>query len=92
MGPMVAQLIKENVHSAYVGLYWYCTHYHGGMSSTEYRILSSLDYTPGCGTTDGPDPDDCIETEIYRALEEGEDMEEVHAAINVAMAEYDAAQ
>jgi hypothetical protein len=34
-----------------VGLYWYCSDYHSGMRSWQYRVLSSSNYRPGILTS-----------------------------------------
>ena len=40
-------LTPDDRFSIACALYWYCAHYHGGQNSTEYRILSQLEYRPG---------------------------------------------
>jgi hypothetical protein len=50
-----------------VGAYWFCTDYHGGMNSLEYRALSALSgiFSPGMSGLDV----DSSEFMVYEQLE-----------------------
>lgn len=48
------------------GLYWFCADTHGGQDSTEYAILSGLNYTPGASER-GPADDD-LSGIVYHGL------------------------
>jgi hypothetical protein len=64
------EVTEDNYFEAAQALYWYCSDYHGGISSELYSILSQLDYSPSlseCGVSDDDDS-----SEFYQALENGE--------------------
>lgn len=73
--PVAESLMREqDAFSVAAGLYHYLNHYHGGMSSEEYRMLSKLEYSPGMGEKDlGEDLPEGDESEqdltAYRAFE-----------------------
>ena len=80
----------ENYMDAARGLYWYCTHYHGGQDSELYSIVSArLEYTPGMGedppSGDDESGEDILAFEFYSALERGDvDATELCEAIHRA--------
>lgn len=65
-------LIGENgdctLGSMIIGAYWFCSDYHNGQNSLEYRVFSilSLVFKPGC--TSGPE-DETTEKDVYEMLE-----------------------
>jgi len=79
-----SQMYAELAHAAALGLYFYCSHYHGGQNSIEYSVLSRLTrpglFNIGCIRTLHADEDqDAIA--IYEALggewdDDGEDDED----------------
>lgn len=61
-------ITTDNYADAAMGLYWYCSDWHGGQNSVEYSIMSArLQYTPGASET-GPDE---MAQPFYDALEQG---------------------
>lgn len=73
---------KHGAFTAAQALYWYCANYHGGQGSTEYRVLSQLQYTPGA--MEHEPTADTESVDIYTALAAGElDAENVLEWINV---------
>jgi hypothetical protein len=72
MSPTILDLLdpSEDYFDAAQGLYWYCSDWHGGQSSTLYSILSArLAYNPAMSER-GPDTETA--QDVYAALESGE--------------------
>ena len=51
-----------------IGLYWYCSDYHSGMSSWEYRVLSNSRYKPAMSTSSIYDEDSYQALVYYEKL------------------------
>lgn len=54
--------------SKIVGLYWYCSDWHSGMSSWQYRVLSTSNYRPSALTSGVSDEQDEEAQEYYNKL------------------------
>jgi hypothetical protein len=79
----LTDLQKEDFFEVAQGLYWYCADYHGGMGSTEYRVMCQLQYQPA-PSENGPDGYETAQ-EVYAALERHElDVESVLAWVEQA--------
>ena len=59
---------EASLDTLIIGAFWFCSDYHGGQSSLEYRVLSRLSEIYQPGSSNGPE-DDTGEQSTYEALE-----------------------
>lgn len=57
-----------NWEDVVIGTYWFCSEYHGGQWSDEYRLLSQTGRIFQPGMMDGPEPESSEEM-VYKDLE-----------------------
>jgi len=64
----IGEYTEATLDSIIVGAFWFCTDYHGGQNSIEYRLYSRLGEIYNPGMSNGPEPESS-EKDVYEALE-----------------------
>jgi hypothetical protein len=64
----IGEFGETSLDSLIVGAFWFCSDYHGGQDSIEYKCLSVLGDIFAPGFADGPEPESS-EADVYSQLE-----------------------